>query len=310
MSSFARIPGGRWLAGLRRFAVAPITVFGVGLAVITSLFALGLTLNGVSLGPVWAILVLGGFSILAERRPVRVNQNVELTVSILPVAFAAVVFGPLSAMAVGAIGLVVTFRPPYIRWLIWTCTRAIGAGLAGVVAGLVMVEDASAGRLFAAVALAALCDSVFDAALGAIVVAIRRSGDSVGGLRLLRPILMGTVPLYTPIIVLLVYVYQEFSTWSLLLFLVPAFAAHRLHGLYREQRQTAEQLSVANRAFGAGKPFVCDRLVAALDARDQYTAGHSAAVAVYARDIAVRLGSPMRINSSHICVGSSTTSAR
>ena len=32
-------------------------------------------------------------------------------------------------------------------------------------------------------------------------------------------------------------------------------------------------------------------LVATLDARDQYTAGHSAAVAIYARDIAVRLGS-------------------
>jgi putative nucleotidyltransferase with HDIG domain len=31
-------------------------------------------------------------------------------------------------------------------------------------------------------------------------------------------------------------------------------------------------------------------LVAALDARDKYTAGHSAAVAVYARDIAERLG--------------------
>jgi hypothetical protein len=62
--------------GLARFAVTPITVFGVGLAVITTVFALGLALNGVSLGPVWAILVLGGFSILAEGRPVRVNQNV------------------------------------------------------------------------------------------------------------------------------------------------------------------------------------------------------------------------------------------
>ena len=56
----------------------------------------------------------------------RVNANVELTVSILPIVFAAVVFGPLTAMAVGALGLVITFQPPYLRWWIWTCTRAIG----------------------------------------------------------------------------------------------------------------------------------------------------------------------------------------
>jgi putative nucleotidyltransferase with HDIG domain len=303
LSSFAQNSGEAVAgAGLRRVSATPIVLFGIGLAVITGLFALGLALSSVSLGPVWAILVLGGFSILAERRPVRVNQNVELTASILPVAFAAVVFGPLSAMAVGAIGLVVTFRPPYIRWLIWTCTRALGAGLAGVAAGLVMVDDPSVGRLFAAVALAALCDSAFDAALGAIVVAIRRSGDSVGGLRLLRPILVGTVPLYTPIIVLLVYVYQEFSTWSLLLFLVPAFAAHRLHSLYREQRQTAEQLSVANERLERASLSFATALVAALDARDQYTAGHSAAVAVYARDIAVRLGlSEQEQQLVHLC---------
>ncbi|HET6617666.1 MAG TPA: hypothetical protein VFH69_07650, partial [Gemmatimonadota bacterium] len=142
MSSFAQNSGEAVTGGdLTKVTVAPITLFGAGLAVSTALFALGLALNGVSLGPIWAILVLGGFSILAERRPVRVNPNVELTVSILPVAFAAVVFGPLSAMAVGAIGLVVTFRPPYIRWLIWKCTRALGAGLAGVAAAFVMTDD-------------------------------------------------------------------------------------------------------------------------------------------------------------------------
>jgi putative nucleotidyltransferase with HDIG domain len=124
----------------------------------------------------------------------------------------------------------------------------------------------------------------------------------VGGLRLLRPILLGTVPLYTPIIVLLVYVHQEFSTWSLLLFLVPAFAAHRLHGLYREQRQTTEQLSVANQRLERASLSFATALVAALDARDQYTAGHSAAVAVYARDIAVRLGLPDEDQQlAHLC---------
>jgi len=219
-----------------------------------------------------------------------VNANVELTVSILPVVFAAVVFGPLTAMAVGALGLVITFQPPYLRWWIWTCSRAIGAGLAGVAASLILTEDASVGTLFAAVAIAAFSSEAFDAVVGALVVAIRRSGDSLGGLRLLRPILVGTVPLYTPIIVLLILAYEQFSTWSLLIFLVPAFAAHRLHGLYREQRQTTDQLRVANERLERANLSFATALVAGLDARDQYTAGHSAAVAVYARDIAARLG--------------------
>ena len=56
-------------------------------------FAVGLVMNGSSFGPAWAVFVLGALSALAERRPVRVNSNVEITVSILPVVFAAVVFG-------------------------------------------------------------------------------------------------------------------------------------------------------------------------------------------------------------------------
>jgi putative nucleotidyltransferase with HDIG domain len=271
-------------------SLSPITVFGIGLCVATGAFAFGLIASGASFGPAWGVLVLGALSILAERRPVRVSSNVEITVSILPVVFAAVAFGPLSAMAVGALGLVVTFRQPYIRWLIWTSTRALGAGLAGAAAALVLIDGDSAGRLFAAVALAAFVDAAFDAMLGAVSIAIRKSGDSVRGLRLLRPILLGTVPLYTPIIVLLIYAYEEFSAWSLLLFLVPAFAAHRLHGLYREQRETTDQLRVANERLERANLSFATALVAGLDARDQYTAGHSAAVAVYARDIAARLG--------------------
>ena len=134
------------------------------------------------------------------------------------------------------------------------------------------------------------------------MIVIRRSGDSLSGLRLLKPILLGTVPLYTAILALLIYAYEEFSGWSLLLFLVPAFAAHRLHGLYREQRDTTDQLRVANDRLESANLSFATALVAALDARDQYTAGHSAAVAVYARDIAARLGlSEHHQQLAHLC---------
>ena len=69
----------------------------------------------------------------------------------------------------------------------------------------------------------------------------------------------------------------------LLLALVPILAAVGLLGLYREKTELARRLSEGNMAFALA-------LVRALDARDPYTAGHSAAVAVYARDLARAAG--------------------
>jgi putative nucleotidyltransferase with HDIG domain len=89
---------------------------------------------------------------------------------------------------------------------------------------------------------------------------------------------------------LLVYACREVSTWSVVLFLFPAFAAQKFFLLYREQRATSEELTAAMERQERANLSFATALVATLDARDRYTAGHSAAVAVYARDIAERLG--------------------
>jgi putative nucleotidyltransferase with HDIG domain len=99
----------------------------------------------------------------------------------------------------------------------------------------------------------------------------------------MRPVMSATVPLYTPLIALLAYAYEGLEAWSVVFFFAPAFVAQRFYRLYQEEREASRQLERANLSFAAA-------LVAALDARDRYTAGHSAAVAVYARDIAERIG--------------------
>jgi putative nucleotidyltransferase with HDIG domain len=150
----------------------------------------------------------------------------------------------------------------------------------------VLTDDPSFGQLSLAAALAVFIEGAFAAAIGAVVVTLRGTGNCAGFLRLVRPVLVGTVPLYAPVILLLVYAFEHISPWSLILFLAPAFAAHRLHGLYREQRETTDQLKSANERLESANLSFATALVAALE----YTAGHSAAVAVYARDIAARLG--------------------
>ena len=240
-------------------------------------------------GPLWLIGVLAGAAIWAERQPVRVTANLEMTVSVLPVLFAAVVYGPVPAMVIAVIGLLVEFRAPYIRWLIWTCTRMLAAGLSGLAATFVLASNASTGTLILASALATLTEALVDTGLGALTVTFRGSGTCREFIRSLRPLLLATVPLYTPVIVALSEAFR-LSPWSLVLFLGPAFAAHRLYTLYWREREAARELTSANARLERANLSFAGALVAALDARDRYTAGHSAAVAVYARDIAMRLG--------------------
>src|SRR5204863_4892026 len=71
---------------------------------------------------------------------------------------------------------------------------------------------------------------------------------------------------------------------------------------YQDQRRLAEDLASANVRLERANLSFATALVATLDARDRYTAGHSAAVAIYARDIAERLGlSEEQQQLAHLC---------
>ena len=119
-----------------------------------------------------------------------------------------------------------------------------------------------------------------------------------------------SVCLYTPIVAALAVAYTDVSPWTLPLFFLPALAAQRLFGLYQEQRQLADQLVDANADLEKANISFATALVTTLDARDRYTAGHSAAVAIYARDIAIRMGLPdEETKKAHLAV-SFTTSGR
>ena len=85
--------------------------------------------------------------------------------------------------------------------------------------------------------------------------------------------------------------YLEVSPWTLALFLVPAMAAQRLYALYQTERRLSADLSTANETLERANLQFAAALIATLDARDRYTAGHSAAVAIYSRDIAATHGS-------------------
>jgi putative nucleotidyltransferase with HDIG domain len=280
-----------------------VRLFAVSLAAGTLLLALGLTSAGLGLnGPLWALGLLALFALAAEQQPVRLSSSSEVTVSVIPVLFAAVAFGPLAAMLVGAVGLLGDARAPYERWMIWTSSRALAGGVAGLMAILAYTDDMAFGSIATAVVLACVADALVDASLAAATIGVRGTGCWKEFVRSAWPVSIGTAPLYAPVMIMLVYAYREVSVWTILLFFAPAFAAHSLYRLYREQRSATDELKRANDQLEKANVSFASALVAALDARDRYTAGHSAAVAVYARRIAAQLGlSQEQQNLAHLC---------
>jgi putative nucleotidyltransferase with HDIG domain len=110
------------------------------------------------------------------------------------------------------------------------------------------------------------------------------------------------MPLYVPGVALLAFGYEAVSPAVLPLFLAPALAAQRSFVLYQAERRLASDLVEVNKQLERANLSFATALVATLDARDRYTAGHSAAVAVYARDIAKRMGLPAeQVQLAHVC---------
>src|SRR5438552_2686214 len=238
----------------------------------------------------WPLLAFAFLAIMAERQSVRFTETIELSVAFLPLLFVAVVFGPLPAALIGAITVLPDFGRPYTRWVIWTANRTIIGGMAGLAALYPNGAATSVGLILAATFLAAIVDFALDLVLNTLTLVIRGTGSARDLARSLGPVALAGIPLYTSLVGLLAYSYIELSPWSAALFFIPAYAAQRLFVMYREQRETLHDLGAANARLERANLSFAAALVATLDARDRYTAGHSAAVAIYARDIARRVG--------------------
>ena len=241
-------------------------------------------------GPFWVVIPLAVLAIAAERGGIWLNSNTQVSISLLPTLFAAVVLGPLAAMAVAAASMLGDVRPP-MRWAAYTCTRSISGAATGLVAiwadGL---ASSTVGSLAIATVVGAITLQLFDLFFAATTLWVRGSGTAREFLRASTPLLPSSVILYVALVAPLALAYIELSPWTALLFLFPALAAQRLFAMYQEQRRLATDLAVVNERLERANLSFASALVTTLDARDRYTAGHSAAVAIYARDIATRLG--------------------
>jgi HD domain/ECF-type riboflavin transporter, S component len=269
-------------------------VWATTLGVIAAVSFAALVGSGYSLPPWWIVLALAVVAGLAERHGVALfgdrQRGIEIAVSFVPFVFAAVAFGPLAALVVGAIGNLADFRAPYLRWAVYTSARALTGAAAGLAAAAIYGANATFFSIVLAALAAALAYLVVDVVANMATLAIRGSASPISYPRTTVPLFLLAIPLYVPAVAFLVWGYEEYSFAIVGTFFIPVLALQRVAHLYQEQREAARGLASAYERLEQAHFSFAAALVATLDARDQYTAGHSTAVAVYSRDIARHMG--------------------
>jgi hypothetical protein len=186
-----------------------LAVYIGGLGVAAATAAAGLTTAGWGVGSLWTLLVLAASAAVAERASVNLIRGVamESSISNLLVLLTAVLLGPLAAMVVGAASMLGAFRPPYLKWMTYSLSRAINGALTGLAAAQAAVLAQSyIGAVAAAAVAGGLVVEFVDLAFVAVTFKLR--GNRARPLiRQLLPVTLVSVPLYTPLVALLVLAY-------------------------------------------------------------------------------------------------------
>ena len=255
---------------------------------------LGLIAAGYRIDQPVAVAVLAVLAIGAERESIRLTPSAEVSIASMIYVFAAVVMGPLSGAVVAAAGVLVDLPrrdvpQPILRWGAWTSIRVhryCGRGARGC--GSCWARHQAGSGDCSRQSRRFVVETVTDLGwLRRRHSGARRSSPSCG-LLVLRSsrAFLSRRPwwrfLLTP-----TKLSRPGASFSLRSPPSPRSAAASVPPAARDRggssRDANARLSSANLSFATA-------LVATLDARDRYTAGHSAAVAIYACDIASRMG--------------------
>src|SRR5215211_7825295 len=145
----------------------------------------------------------------------------------------------------------------------------------------ILSGDGAFGTLALAVFIATTVNTIVETGLAITTVRIRR-GPWRAFLHSASVIALVAVSLDASLMTMLVFAYEQVTSWAILLFFGPALAAHSLYRMYRRNVPRRMSLGRRMRCLSANVSFA-SALVAALDARDAYTAGHLSSVARYAQ---------------------------
>ncbi len=253
-------------------------VIGAGILLeIVSFFRLDFSLS--------YLVSLSVFSFLAfllELMPVYLQEGVAISISFALVYAALLLFSPYFAATVAFLCMFfATIKSPYYVSLFNASQYALSIFLSGQVFRALGGYELSWQRLpfYGAVAVSIVVFFVFNAFLvgGVIYLSQGISFRSFWREKNSREVFFQHFALF-PFSLLLYLVYTYIGYWGIILFFFPLMVARYSFKLFADTKKNHLQLLQA--------------LIAALDARDSYTAGHSSRVADLSLQIAERLHLP------------------
>jgi putative nucleotidyltransferase with HDIG domain len=279
--------------------------WGATLIAVTTAVAAVLLVDGYRLPPLWTpfltLVVLCAFAVYLERQGVALSDRTSQSATFLPLVFAAIVFGPLGGLTVGAISNLWDFRESRLKWVVYTPIKALTAATAGAAAWVFIPSPSGLGQYLLVALVASLAALAAEAVLVGTTARIR-GVNAADVLRAMASVSWLTVPLYVPLLALLVFTYSTYSPLVALFLIVPMLAAQGLLNLYQHEKEATRRFAAANARLLTANARFATGLVAMLEESDRYTAGHSLAVATYSRDIAERMGlSRDEVDLVHLC---------
>jgi putative nucleotidyltransferase with HDIG domain len=249
-----------------------------------------------------SLAVLCVLAVVAELLAVEFAEKVTVTVSNLPVLLGMMFLGPEPAMIIAAVaGLWGCWREESARIAAFNVANyVLPAGLGALVfaslqSTLAFPIDSLSPALLASGAAAALTYEVINLALAGIGSSLssRVSGRTVlvYWRAELRPFLQ-SVAVLTGLGLMVAALYAIAGIVAVALLFAPLFASQYMFQLLvREKEHLARQKKLTDQYLEMNIGLAAAMIVL-LDSKDQYTARHSAAVAMYSRDMAEMLGLP------------------
>lgn len=242
------------------------------------------------------LLVLAVLAVIAENLAVEFSDRITITAANLPVLIAMMFLGPAPAMGVAAVAGAWGFwreRSPYIA--VFNTANYTAAAFLGAMTFLLLNGASSAemsltvGLLMSGVAAAAVYEATnLVAASFAATMLYQRPFRTYWRSEL--PPFVRSLAVLAGLGLMTAALYVTAGLTAVVLLFIPLFASQYMFKLLvREKHHVARQKELSDQYLEMNIGLAA-AMVVLLDSKDEYTAQHSAAVAMYCRDMAAGLG--------------------
>ena len=198
----------------------------------------------------------------ASERRLHKSHDLEFSISGIPLLFAAVLYGPLAAMAVYAASMAGDFSnespQPRLKWAVYTSARAITGAVTGLVAVKASLLTSSLlGSVIVATVCAGLASEALDIGFNALTCKLRGRMPVRDLVREIGATAVASLPLTVSVVALLSFAAESLSIWILPVFFACPRGTTSLRSLPRAGAASG-RVGICEQPTGEGKPLVCE----------------------------------------------------